>query len=114
MITMDAISSTTLLSIPKDNFDNAQVIGIDEGQFFNDICEFSEMMANKGIIIIISALDGTFEKPFMNIINLIPLCRAVVKLSAVCMECHGDAALKRLGNEKEVSISGIDKYIAVY
>ena len=32
------------------------VIGIDEGQFFADLVEFSEMAANKGKIVIISSL----------------------------------------------------------
>ena len=34
------------------------VIGIDEGQFFPDIVEFSESAANSGKIVVIAALDG--------------------------------------------------------
>lgn len=34
------------------------MIGIDEGQFFPDIVEFSEHAANAGKIVIIAALDG--------------------------------------------------------
>ena len=36
------------------------VIGIDEGQFFTDIVEYAEEMANHGKIVIISSLSGTF------------------------------------------------------
>ena len=32
------------------------VIGVDEGQFFTDIVEFSEMAANSGKVVIISSL----------------------------------------------------------
>lgn len=61
---------TPLLSKLKD-FD---VIGIDEGQFFPDVVEFCEEAANQGKIVVIAALDGTFErKAFGNIINLIPM-----------------------------------------
>jgi thymidine kinase len=50
------------------------VIGVDEGQFFQEIVEFCELLANQGKTVVVSALDGTFErKPFGNIINLIPL-----------------------------------------
>lgn len=92
------------------------VIGIDEGQFFPDIVEFCEEMANLGKTIIVAALDGTFQrKPFGNILNLVPLAESVVKLHAVCMQCYKEAAYtKRIGAEKEVEvIGGADKYQAV-
>jgi len=56
---MKAIGAKTLKeigSIYKD-FD---VIGIDEGQFFADVVEWSDAAANDGKVVIISALDGTF------------------------------------------------------
>lgn len=49
-------------------------MAIDEGQFFPDILDVSEHLANSGIVVIIAALDGTFQrKPFGNILNLVPL-----------------------------------------
>ena len=45
-----------------DKFD---VIGIDEGQFYPDLITGVESFVKKDKILIISALDGTFErKPF--------------------------------------------------
>ena len=45
--------------------DKSDVIGIDEGQFYNDLYDKVEEYVNKDKIIIVSALDGTFErKPF--------------------------------------------------
>jgi hypothetical protein len=38
------------------------VVGIDEGQFFPDLVEFSEMAANAGKIVLIAALDSTFQR----------------------------------------------------
>ena len=64
------------------------VVAVDEGQFFQDIVSFSENLANKGKIVMIAALDGTFQKkPFGNILGLIPIAESVKKLSAVCVYC---------------------------
>eukprot|EP01126_Amoeba_proteus_P014010 TRINITY_DN1604_c0_g1_i3.p1 TRINITY_DN1604_c0_g1~~TRINITY_DN1604_c0_g1_i3.p1 ORF type:complete len:237 (+),score=42.86 TRINITY_DN1604_c0_g1_i3:92-802(+) len=92
------------------------VIGIDEGQFFPDIVQFAEKMANLGKIVIVAALDGTFQrKPFNTILELVPLAEHVTKLTAVCVCCSGDAAFtKRIGTETKIEvIGGADKYVAV-
>ncbi|XP_040186978.1 thymidine kinase, cytosolic [Rana temporaria] len=113
--TMSAVSTCSLADVFTEAL-NCCVIGIDEGQFFPDIVEFCEEMANKGKTVIIAALDGTFQrKPFGDILNLVPLAESVVKLNAVCMECYREASYtKRLGAEKEVEvIGGADKYHSV-
>ncbi|XP_075701335.1 thymidine kinase, cytosolic isoform X2 [Rhinoderma darwinii] len=113
--TMSAVSACNL----ADVFSEAliySVIGIDEGQFFPDVVEFCEDMANKGKTVIVAALDGTFQrKAFGDILNLVPLAESVVKLNAVCMGCYREASYtKRLGAEKEVEvIGGADKYHSV-
>ncbi|XP_009075904.1 PREDICTED: thymidine kinase, cytosolic, partial [Acanthisitta chloris] len=102
--------------VPYQEALRAAVIGIDEGQFFPDIVEFCEAMANTGKTVIVAALDGTFQrKAFGNILNLVPLAESVVKLNAVCMECFREASYtKRLGVEREVEvIGGADKYHSV-
>lgn len=55
------------------------------------------------------------QQPFGAILDLIPLAESVIKLSAVCMMCHKEAAFsKRLGSETEIEvIGGADKYVAV-
>lgn len=83
---------------------------------FPDVVTFSEEMANRGKVVIVAALDGTFQrKPFGRICDLIPLAESVVKLTAVCQICQASAAFtKRLGDEKQIElIGGADKYIAV-
>jgi len=94
---------------------NCSVIGIDEGQFFSDVVEFSEKMANQGKVVIVAALDGTFErKGFNNILNLVPFAESVVKLSAVCNYCKCEAHFtKRTSDDTEVEVIGSqDKYMA--
>ncbi|KAB0399603.1 hypothetical protein E2I00_002251, partial [Balaenoptera physalus] len=113
--TMEALPACVLRDVAQEALGVA-VIGIDEGQFFPDIVEFSETMANAGKTVIVAALDGTFQrKAFGTILNLVPLAESVVKLTAVCMECFREAAYtKRLGVEKEVEvIGGADKYHSV-
>lgn len=83
---------------------------------FPDVDTFSEKMANAGKVVLVAALDGTFQrKPFGTVLNLVPLAETVTKLTAVCMMCQADAAFSlRLGSETQVElIGGADKYIAV-
>ncbi|XP_069511351.1 thymidine kinase, cytosolic [Ambystoma mexicanum] len=113
--TMEAVAASRLLDVYQQAVSCA-VIGIDEGQFFSDVVEFCEGMANMGKTVIVAALDGTFQrKAFGNILSLVPLAESVVKLNAVCMECYREAAYtKRLGAEKEVEVmGGSEKYQAV-
>ncbi|QCO69502.1 recombinant pox virus thymidine kinase [Myxoma virus] len=112
---ISAISTSSLCNV-MELVKYANVIGIDEGQFFPNIATFCENMANEGKIIIVAALDGTFQrKPFENILKLIPLSEKVTKLNAVCMDCYTDASYsKRLGTESVIEvIGGKDKYKSV-
>ncbi|XP_069809005.1 thymidine kinase, cytosolic isoform X2 [Dendropsophus ebraccatus] len=112
---MAAVSACSLSDVHTEAL-SYSVIGIDEGQFFPDVVDFCEDMANRGKTVIVAALDGTFQrKAFGDILGLVPLAESVVKLNAVCMECYREAAYtKRLGAEKEVEvIGGADKYHSV-
>lgn len=112
---LPAVAAERLSSLRGATAD-VNVIGIDEGQFFPDCVEFAEEMANDGRIVIVAALDGTFQRVgFGNILQLIPMAESVVKLKAVCMACFSDASFtKRTSKEKELEIiGGEDKYMAV-
>lgn len=111
-----AIQCGELLADIRDIIKDHKVIGIDEGQFFADIDVFAEWVANQGKIVIVSALDGTYQRlPFNNILQLVPMAETVVKLNAVCASCHGDAAFSaRITQEKELEvIGGSEKYVAM-
>jgi len=93
-----------------------EVVGVDEGQFFPDVVTFCEQLADQGVVVIVAALDGTYQRcGFGDILQLVPLAESVIKLTAVCMVCFGEAAFtKRKGHEKEVEvIGGQDKYLSV-
>jgi thymidine kinase len=109
---IEAVSCENLFDI-QDKALDYDIIGIDEGQFFEGIVEFSEAMANLGKMIIIAALDGTFErKAFGRVLELIPLAESVTKLDAVCVDCKQSASFtKRLVESKETElIGGADIY----
>ena len=114
--TMSAISCLELSSLEPQAADYS-VIGIDEGQFFPDCVKFAETMANQGKIVMVAALDGSYQRiGFGNILELVPLAESVLKLTAVCMICFRQEAsfTKRIGIEKELEvIGGADKYMAV-
>ena len=88
--------------------DEIDVVAIDEAQFFADIAEKVELFCNMGKIVLVAALDGTFErKPFGKILELIPLAEQVQKLSAVCFSCGKDANYtKRLSDCKDIELIG--------
>ncbi|XP_046359415.2 thymidine kinase, cytosolic-like [Haliotis rufescens] len=112
---LPAIAAETLMTLANEMMEY-EVIGIDEGQFFPDVVDFADAMAEKGKVVIVAALDATFQKKgFGDILNLVPLAEHVMKLSAVCMNCYNEASFtKRKGKETEVEvIGGADKYLAV-
>ncbi|ETV87581.1 hypothetical protein H257_01107 [Aphanomyces astaci] len=98
----------TRLEDMGDEFMKYDVIGIDEGQFFTDLHSFCDDAANRGKIVIVAALDGTFErKPFQHVCDLIPRAESVTKLSAVCAICGSDAAFtRRLVSSTAVELVG--------
>lgn len=101
----------------KRKVNEADVILINEGQFFGDLCECVEHMLKQGKKIYIAGLDGDFErKKFGQIIDLIPLCDKITKLTSLCGICkNGNLGIfsKRLTNEKDQTVIGSDNYIPV-
>ena len=103
--------------IDTDEYNNSHVIGIDEAQFFNDLLEFVKYSETTKIIII-SGLDGDYNrKPFGQILECIPLCDNVIKLSAMDMiSNNGKPGIftKRISKSNDqVLIGSNDHYISV-
>jgi thymidine kinase len=100
----------------------ADVIGVDETQFFDQsIVAVCEDLAESGISVICAGLDRDYRGlPFGPMAEL--LCRAdkVTKLQAVCVRCGGDATLsQRLVNgepapfdDATVVVGGAERYEA--
>jgi thymidine kinase len=95
----------------------SSVILINEGQFFPDLFEFVNILLKEKKKVYICGLDGDFErKKFGTILDLIPLCDQVRKLTSLCSICKdGTPGIfsMRLTNEKEQTVVGSENYIPV-
>ena len=92
------------------------VIGIDEGQFFEDLVEATKTLLRRGKVVIIASLDGDFKmEPIGNTLQLIPRAHRVEKLRAICAVCRRNEApftMKKEVGSGVVEIGGKDKYLA--
>ena len=66
-----------------------EVVLINEGQFFEDIVPWvKEMVDQRGIKVYICGLDGDYKREkFGTLLELIPFCDKITKLTAVCGKC---------------------------
>jgi thymidine kinase len=107
-----------LYDINDNELNSADVLAIDEAQFFPDLYSYVLYAEQKNKHIIIAGLDGDYNrKPFGDILQCIPLCDSVIKLNAMDMiDKDGTEAIfsKRIvADEQQISVGATDKYIAV-
>lgn len=91
-----------------------EVVGIDEAQFFDeglpDVCE---MLANKGIRVIIAGLDMDFlGRPFGPMPALLAKAEYITKVHAICVRCGALAnhSYRIIENESKVLLGEKDSY----
>lgn len=98
---------------------SARLIVIEESQFFPDLMKFTlEAVEKDKKDVIVVGLDGDSERrPFGEILQLIPYCDKVTKVTALCKRCgDGKEALftYRTTNETSVvSVGTSDRYEAL-
>ncbi|XP_065627718.1 thymidine kinase [Quercus suber] len=100
-----------------DAYDQLDVIGIDEAQFFEDLYDFCREAADHdGKRVIVAGLDGNYlRRSFGSVLDIIPLADSVTKLTARCELC-GKRALFTLRKTEETQtelIGGVDVYMPV-
>jgi thymidine kinase len=106
------------------DFVDADVIGVDEGQFFADLeCVIAWVSAcNK--IVWVAGLNGSWcQNPMGQLLNLVPHADNVLFLRALCLECRDGTPAsftKRLSSDgqnnktgSDIDIGAADKYVAV-
>ena len=76
-----------------ESSDDAQVIGIDEAQFFSeDIINVCTELADKGKRVIVAGLDQDYRGiPFEPIPHLLAIAEYITKSLAICVECGNPA-----------------------
>ena len=125
IITHDQLKEKALFAskleilLQNKDFNNCDIIAINEGQFFPDLYDMVTLIAdNYDKTIIICGLDGDFNRqPFGDILKLIPHAEDICKLSALCGICNDGtnaSFTKRITKSTEkVLIGGSESYIPV-
>ena len=105
---MPAASNIPLLA------DGCDVVGIDEAQFFDDeIVSVCNVLANKGIRVIVAGLDMDFKgNPFGPMPNLMATAEYVTKVHAVCTRTGNLAqySFRKLNDDKLVLLGEVNEY----
>lgn len=112
---------SAITSTPIDNSQKilllaqgADVIGIDEAQFFDEeLPNVCDDLALRGVRVIVAGLDMDFTgKPFGQIPNILAKADYITKLHAICMRCGNIAnySYRKVPNEDTVMIGAKDVY----
>ena len=93
-----------------------EVVGIDEGQFFDDaLVGVANELAGSGIRVIIAGLDQDYTgKPFEPMPQLLAIAEYITKTHAICMKCGQPAnySQRTFESEERVAVGASDKYEA--
>ncbi len=95
---------------------DAQVIGIDEGQFFDTgIVDVVERLANQGKRVLIAGLDQDYRaKPFEPMPQLLAIAEYITKTLAICVVCGNpaDRTQRTTQSSERVLVGAKDSYEA--
>lgn len=115
-IKVDCIMLRGFDELLQSTINNYDVILINEGQFFSDLCKTVLKWCDElRKIVIVSGLDGDYLRvKFGEIIDLIPDCDEIIKLKAYCSMCKdGTEALFswKITKNKNLIDIGTDNYV---
>jgi thymidine kinase len=96
--------------------DDTQVVGIDEGQFFDaPIIDAVNELARRGKRVIVAGLDQDYTgKPFDPMPQLLSVAEFITKTHAICVKCGATAnySQRTVESEARVEVGAADKYEA--
>lgn len=99
-----------------DHANDAQVIGIDEAQFFNEgIVHICNLLASKGKRVIVAGLDQDYTgKPFEPMPQLLAIAEYITKQHAICVVCGNpaDKTQRKTTESERVVVGAADIYEA--
>lgn len=108
------VKARELREVDIDDFD---VVSVDESQFFGDLVDtIIDWMSRGRHRILVAGLDGDArQRPFGEILQLVPRADKVHRLTARCHHCEERApfTIKINASDKRVDVGGSDKYRAV-
>src|SRR4026209_2867533 len=95
---------------------DTEVVGIDEGQFFdNELVRVANELAHRGVRVIIAGLDQDYTgKPWEPMPQLLAITEYITKTHAICMKCGQPAnySQRTFKSEERVAVGASDKYEA--
>jgi thymidine kinase len=95
---------------------DTEVVGIDEGQFFDEeLVNVANELAQRGVRVIIAGLDQDYTgKPFEPMPQLLAIAEYITKTHAICMKCGQPAnySQRTFESEERVAVGAADKYEA--
>jgi thymidine kinase len=93
-----------------------EVVGIDEGQFFdNELVAVANELARRGIRVIIAGLDQDYTGvPFEPMPQLLAVAEYITKTHAICVRCGQPAnySQRTFDSEERVAVGASDRYEA--
>jgi thymidine kinase len=96
--------------------DDTQVIGIDEGQFFDmEIVNAVNFLARSGKRVIVAGLDQDYTgAPFEPMPQLLSIGEFITKTHAICVKCGSTAnySQRTVESDERVEVGASDKYEA--
>ncbi len=102
--------SQNILSLAQ----HADVIGVDEAQFFDDnLIPVCEQLALNGIRVIVAGLDMDYlGKPFGPVPQLLAIADYITKLHAICVHCGNIASMtyRKTNQTSQIVIGELDIY----
>ncbi len=95
---------------------DTEVVGIDEGQFFdNELVAVANTLAQRGVRVIIAGLDQDYTgKPWEPMPQLLAVAEYITKTHAICMKCGQPAnyTQRTVESEERVAVGGGEMYEA--
>ncbi|HTH51458.1 MAG TPA: thymidine kinase [Pyrinomonadaceae bacterium] len=111
-----SIPVSTTAEMMSQVHEETQVVGIDEGQFFDPpIIDAVNELARSGKRVIVAGLDQDFMgKPFDPMPQLLSIAEFITKTHAICVRCGATAnySQRTVESEARVEVGAADKYEA--
>ncbi len=114
--THDSQPVTSAAELMEQIHPDTEVVGIDEGQFFDmELVDAVNHLARSGRRVIIAGLDQDYTgKPFEPMPQLLSVAEFITKTHAICVKCGGTAnySQRTVESDERVEVGAADKYEA--
>ncbi len=114
--THDSVPVTTTAEMMSQIRAETEVVGIDEGQFFDmEIVDAVNKLAEMGKRVIVAGLDQDYTgRPFEPMPQLLSIAEYITKTHAICVRCGGTAnySQRTVESDARVEVGAADKYEA--